>query len=363
MVMLDVALGLAFVYLVLSLLASALAESLEHFFRYRADYLRQGIQKLLLSDDSRLREALYAHPLVNSLYTSSRLEGRFGRASGPAYIPARQFVLALLDIAGGSGPSSSGVPPGPSASQLLSNIQANRDLPEPLKKALDTLITDAGDDMEAVKRNVERWFNGSMDRVAGWYKRRAQFVLLIIGTTVAVVVNADTLWIINTLSNDATVRSAVVTAAETYAREQTRPAAAGNAQDPPVTTDPQRLEELARDVRGSVQAVSSQLGTLGLPVGWRYYGALDDATRFELDEGTYRVDNRIWPTWRHTTWSRWLELWRAQLASHLLGWMLTAFALSFGAPFWFDTLNKIMVIRSTVKPREKSREEGSEDRR
>jgi len=41
---------------------------------------------------------------------------------------------------------------------------------------------------------------------------------------------------------------------------------------------------------------------------------------------------------------------------------MTAFAVSLGAPFWFDILNKIMVIRSTVKPREKSREEGSEDR-
>ena len=34
-----------------------------------------------------------------------------------------------------------------------------------------------------------------------------------------------------------------------------------------------------------------------------------------------------------------------------------------GAPFWFDLLNKVMVIRSTVKPHEKSPEESSEDRR
>jgi hypothetical protein len=46
----------------------------------------------------------------------------------------------------------------------------------------------------------------------------------------------------------------------------------------------------------------------------------------------------------------------------LLGWLLTAGAISLGAPFWFDLLNKFMVIRSTVKPHEKSLEEGSEDR-
>jgi hypothetical protein len=46
----------------------------------------------------------------------------------------------------------------------------------------------------------------------------------------------------------------------------------------------------------------------------------------------------------------------------LLGWLITALAVMLGAPFWFDVLNKFMVIRSTVKPREKSQEEGSEDR-
>jgi hypothetical protein len=46
----------------------------------------------------------------------------------------------------------------------------------------------------------------------------------------------------------------------------------------------------------------------------------------------------------------------------LLGWAITAFAISLGAPFWFDLLNKFMVIRSTVKPFEKSQPEGSEDR-
>ena len=46
----------------------------------------------------------------------------------------------------------------------------------------------------------------------------------------------------------------------------------------------------------------------------------------------------------------------------IIGWLITAAAVTLGAPFWFDVLNKIMVIRSTVKPKEKSPDEGSEDR-
>jgi hypothetical protein len=46
----------------------------------------------------------------------------------------------------------------------------------------------------------------------------------------------------------------------------------------------------------------------------------------------------------------------------ILGWLITGFAISFGAPFWFDLLNRMMVIRSTVKPHEKSPEEASQDK-
>lgn len=43
----------------------------------------------------------------------------------------------------------------------------------------------------------------------------------------------------------------------------------------------------------------------------------------------------------------------------IFGLALTATAASLGAPFWFDLLNKFIVVRSTVKPHEKSQEEPS----
>ena len=53
-------------------------------------------------------------------------------------------------------------------------------------------------------------------------------------------------------------------------------------------------------------------------------------------------------------------LWTATRA-HWAGWLITALAVSLGAPFWFDMLNKIMIVRSTVKPSEKSGDEASKD--
>src|ERR1700733_3944161 len=60
--MLDVAIGLIFVYLLLSLLCTTVTEALEQVFKYRAYYLRIGIEKLLLGGDASLRDKLYAHP-------------------------------------------------------------------------------------------------------------------------------------------------------------------------------------------------------------------------------------------------------------------------------------------------------------
>ena len=352
--MLDVAIGLIFVYLVLSLLCSAISEALEHYLRYRAHYLRLGIEKLLLAGSSTLAETLYAHPLIKSLYMESVFEGK-GRSGGPTYIPSRQFVQAFLDVVTNPQAASAGTT---AVADLRTAIDANQTLPAPVARALRTLINDAGDDIEKVKTNVQQWFDGSMDSVSGWYKRRAQLVLFIIGSIVAVVVNVDTLSIIDTLSNDSAIRTAVVNAADAYVRNNPQPpgqnAAAGTA------APPNGEAQATADVRASVEAVSKQLGALGLPVGWREgdetRGGMDEALASKSPDAQrrYVIENRILP--RSAA-----EL-KDQLFSHVLGWALTAFALSFGAPFWFDMLNKIMVIRSTVKPREKSGEEGSEDR-
>jgi len=44
------------------------------------------------------------------------------------------------------------------------------------------------------------------------------------------------------------------------------------------------------------------------------------------------------------------------LGHHSLGWLLTAMAISLGAPFWFDILNKVVTVRASGKaPEEKKK--------
>jgi hypothetical protein len=106
--MLDVAIGLTFVYLLLSLISSAIRESLEAWSKSRAAFLERGLLALFEGPGAKTDTA---HQLVESLYNHPRIYGLFegsyeraGKArSGavarrlPSYIAASTFSDALID--------------------------------------------------------------------------------------------------------------------------------------------------------------------------------------------------------------------------------------------------------------------------
>jgi hypothetical protein len=185
-----------------------------------------------------------------------------------------------------------------------------------VSKALLALLDAAGDDVTRARHNIEEWFDSSMDRVSGWYKRRSQQFLLVIGVLLAVVGNVDSINIVNTISHDSGKREALVAEAREYANKQPSAAAIASVDDP----------------------VLQQIERSGLPIGWS--GTWANEKPF---------DTRSFPV----SFLGWLV--------KLFGIILTAAAITLGSPFWFDTLNKFVVVRSTVKPTEKSKPEKPKD--
>lgn len=177
-----------------------------------------------------------------------------------------------------------------------------------VQKALRTIAEQSGGDINKMRENIEAWFNSSMDRVSGWYTRRTKWIILVLGLVLTIGLNVNTITIVKRLSNDNALRNAVAAQAEK------------SVNDPNVLTP-------------NFDKNREQLDKLGLPIGW--------------DNFTFLPSPFQW--WEH-------------LLLPFMGWLLKAAAISLGAPFWFDVLNKFMVIRSTVKPHEKSPEESSEDR-
>ena len=158
-------------------------------------------------------------------------------------------------------------------------------------------LDSAQGDLAKAQASIEAWFNSGMERVSGWYKRRMQAVLLGLGLVVAVFLNVDSMKVASELYHNDVLRAAVVAQAGAVTKSDKPPAA------------------------GADNLVS--LNDLNLPIGWK--GGTDS----------------------------WFTVLAKTVPVSILGWLLTAFAISFGAPFWFDLLNKLMVLRSTVKPQDK----------
>ena len=336
---LEVAIGIIFIFLLVSILCSAAREAIEAWFKTRAGYLERGIRELLHDtrvppetarpDDPAalpaapgLAQSLYEHPLISSLYSGRYVPSTwkdYRPASGrglPSYIPARSFALALLDIAA-RGPATTAVSSHPSAPVVtLESVRANvLNLGSPqVQRVLLTALDSAQGDLSRAVAGIEEWYDSAMDRVSGWYRRKTQWFLFWIGLVVAVGMNINTITIADYLWRDDVARAALVARAEAAAADSTI------------------LRRGYAETREDLQA-------LGLPIGWTHgWGA----PRRGVEPGAYGVWNDV--------------------VAPILGWLLTALAATMGAPFWFDVLNKVIVIRSTVKPKEKSPDEDSEDR-
>jgi hypothetical protein len=313
---LDVAIGLVLVFLLLSLIATAIREAIESACKTRAVYLERGICELLHGDEAGLVREIYDHPLVAGLYRGTYAPAARGRRMGgnlPSYIPTRNFALALLDVAV-RGPATKRVEGAhlaplsfAAAREAIARIDNPR-IQRPLLLAADA----AGNDLARLQRNVEAWFDSGMDRVSGWYKRRTQTILFVIGAAITLSANVDTVAIARFLYENRGAREALVAQAQAVAKDSTV-------------------------LRADARATRAALDSLQLPIGWGVASAR--WTSGSASRGG---------------WDRWV--------APVLGWIITTLAITLGAPFWFDVLNKIMVIRSTVKPHEKSPEESSEDR-
>ncbi len=299
---LDVAIGLVFVYLLLSLIVTAGTELLASCFKWRANNLRQGIERLLSPD---LAKQLYDHPLIKKLSKHGQW---------PSYIPSQTFALALLDSL--PAPTLEGSPGGNDISSLIKSVAE----PE-VARVLSVLAEQAGQDPEKLKKSIENWFNDSMDRVSGWYKRKTQAVNLILAAAVTVAVNADSILVIRSLSNDAALRSALVAQAQELVKQ------------PPGQERPDQGGTEGTSALKAIETRANRLTMLGLPLGWTT----------EAD-GSFRQ----WLGWlpHGRDGQEWVNLWFTTLRYHVAGWLLTALAVSLGAPFWFDMLSKIITIRS-----------------
>jgi hypothetical protein len=195
---LEVAIGVVFVYMLLSLLCSTINEQvIARVFALRANTLEDGINNMLANQG--LVKQLYDHPLIKGLSQNAAS----GKPRKPSYIPADIFAAAVMDM---------------DVAQAYKNNPSAANTPLP--KALASLIKKANNDPAKELASIEKWYNDTMDRVSGWYKRRVQLIIFALGLVIIVALNVDTISLITSLSNDTVIRAAIVSAAQGSANTQ-----------------------------------------------------------------------------------------------------------------------------------------------
>ncbi|MGV1049487.1 MAG: hypothetical protein ACOYD4_13295 [Solirubrobacterales bacterium] len=290
-------------------MSSALAEGFAWVTKQRSKMLEEGLKGMLA--DPEVAEDVYHHPLVQSDVKPKVKPGpepvrkprlrRQKKPQRPSYVSSRNFALALtqtlkkveVEVAQGAGEVQKKVQYGAAA---VKQIEDSFEKIDPkLRQQLEPLWHEVDKDIDKFRSAAEKWFDDSMDRVSGWYKRWSQWVTIVIALIVAVTLNASALRITERLYSDQTVRTALVTGAEGAAKRGGTPAVTGKA----------------------AQDAVENLEDLKLPIFWA-------------------DDN--WP----------LKSPQA-FGESLLGWLITAVAISLGAPFWFDALGKISRLRTSGK--------------
>ena len=182
-------------------------------------------------------------------------------------------------------------------------------LPQRMKRAMLQIYQESHSNMDSFRDRLERWFDQAMERNAGTFKKKAQQSVLIFSIFVTILFNVDSIELIHYFYDHPAEAARVADAAEK------------------AINDPNTAERLKSNNDDSVKTTLAGLRTsidevkaLKLPIGWKGLGWFE-----YLDLGFWKVFNL------------------------LIGWALTVLAVSLGAPFWYDMLNKLVDLRSAGK--------------
>ena len=201
---LNLAIGLIFTFLTVSLATGTIVEASASFLALRAKTLRRGIGQLLNDPNfTGLAKEIYAHAFINPRSDGSDASISARNRKNPAYIDRQLFGQAMLDILKISpeAANAAGNPSAPLGKPTVETCnrchngrrwrahgkppatpQGKATPDDQLQKFLHGIVERSLGDPDKIKAELVAWFDNSMDRVSGWYKRRTQLIAFIFGS-------------------------------------------------------------------------------------------------------------------------------------------------------------------------------------
>jgi hypothetical protein len=200
---------------------------------------------------------------------------------------------------------------------------------------IEEYVTQGESELARARKNVEKWFDDSMDRVSGAFKRYSQTMALLIGFLLALFLNIDSISLTLYLWREPAVRQVLAQNAANFELPQ---------------------EQLEANPEEALQNFRNQFAGLSLPIGWGFtrvpsLALVDSNCQLFPEEGqsfgipVIGSNLCITPPYSND---------QANLALKTLGIIITALAARQGAPFWFDILKRAVNLRGTgANPAEK----------
>jgi len=321
---LDVAIGLFFVFLLTSLICSQINDRIQAALRMRAKGLEDGLRRFITSDftvkdqagnDQKLRDLIYANPLIKAveredgwmtqwLDNNPRLRGLLRSKEKVLGIPNKTFALTLFNI----------LVPNPENGETtvhaLKNAVETWNTDLPIRAPLLSILSTANNKIDTARENLEQWYDLTMKKTTELYQAHMWRMALAIGLALSILLNVDTVSIGVSLWNDQTLRSALVAEAGSYAQ-----------------ATPEK------------QAALDKLNALNLPIGWTAI-LRPKPCLFPTDWFTKPQPGKQNPVPLSDPCSPPAVPTRDYVLK-LFGWLVTALAGAQGAPFWFDLLRKL----------------------
>ncbi len=328
---LDIMISMVFVYFLFSMLASSFREIWASYFKSRGEVLRASIKRVL--DDPHNKffgDLFYTQPSIDSLSEPN--------SKRPSYIESRNFAQSLIEMIVNEGRKVNYTQDKSSGKMKMEVTEADGSLVEKFqegikkmnesdfKNLLQTFTQDIDfkntitSNNEKLSTNIEQWFNGYMDRVSGWYKRDVKISLFWKSLLIALLFNVNFFVILKTFYFNNYLREIVVSQA--------------------TTTVKQNQSTMPSD---TAKAKIDKLYDVGLPTGWN----MKEMRGFEKNlKYGFKFDFAFFKEIHSQIMTSGGYIYA------LFGWLISAVIMSFGAPFWFDVLKKLVNMRqSGIKPK------------
>ena len=377
----DIVVGLVFIYLLYSLFATILSEIIATWLGLRARNLKEGIDRMLNDEDETKHSLAYRiidsfkilknpdNLRVQNFYNHPEIKylGSTGVFKVPSSFKSISFSKTIIYLLSGEGAADK------TRIEHKLNRLFNQDetltaeehiFDKETAQYVMSLWHDSFGDVVKFRIKLEAWFDRTMEQATEWYKRKIQIVLLILGFCMAWFFNADTFTIISKLSTDKSARQQMVNMAMAYvennrntAIDPTRVDSANNPQA--VQNFNNKLDSLLK-VKRQLEADISNANSLLGSGAWLpdsilvttdpsnlkkvYTPQLDETTFLNIRDGNKPIDGYL----HFSTWDKWCYFF-GLIVPHFFGFLVTAIAISLGAPFWFDLLNKLMKLRTSAK--------------